>query len=59
MKIKIQLFNLWKDLSERFDIISFEYDYIMNYNVRKGIYIGVIIFNFELLIYFLKKENNG
>lgn len=54
MKIRFQIMNNWENISERIDIISFTYDWIYNYNVKKGFYFSIIIFNFEFIIYLLK-----
>jgi hypothetical protein len=56
MFIKYQFMNNWVDISERIDIVSFTYDWIYNYNIKKGFYISIILLNFELIIYFLNKK---
>jgi hypothetical protein len=48
--------NNWVDISERIDIVSFTYDWIYNYNIKKGFYISIILLNFELIIYFLNQK---
>jgi len=56
MYIDCQFMNNWEDISERIDIISFTYDYICNYNIKKGFYISIILLNFELIIYFMNRS---